>query len=434
MEIAGTFQIDVQLFPGADADEAWRVLDETLAEFLATGPDPDRLERLRTSILLGVMRALESPATKAEWLIKNAVFRDDPMYVRKEIAVLQSATAQSLSELANAWLTRPHYDLTGLPLGPLVSATEGADRSRLPALGAPSELRFPAVEERTLDSGIRVVLARRQALPVTDLAIRFPFGSMDDFAAGNHGVAVMAFEQLTSGAGMHDAAAVATEIERLGTYLNRDVGNTISTISTGGLTAKLPEILDLVAAVLSNPTYPQQQLELARRQDIAAVGQLRATPISLAGALLLEKIYGAGHPYGRRQTEAAAAAITRDAVAAYHRERILGAPFTVFAVGNPSMDELAEMVETAFADWPVPRRLPRYVAVQTSGTPPRCPITHNRDNVQPFSAFFRSRPSISMRRTVVRPELVRETVNNRTRSSCRGNPSNTSGLCVVNNI
>ena len=77
---------------------------------------------------------------------------------------------------------------------------------------------------------------------------------------------------------------------------------------------------------------------------------------------------GAGHPYGRRQTEAAVAAITRDAVAAYHRERILGAPFTVFAVGNPSMDELVKMVETAFADWPL--RAP----MEDAATPWRVPL------------------------------------------------------------
>ena len=82
----------------------------------------------------------------------------------------------------------------------------------------------------------------------------------------------------------------------------------------------------------------------------------------------------------------------------------------------------------------VPPRQRQSVTAQTSGTPPRCPITHNRDNDQPCSALLR-RPSLtSTRRTAVRPELVRETVNNRTRSSSNGNPSSTSGLCVVSSI
>ena len=355
-EIASAFYIAANLLPGADADEARRVLDETLAGFLATGPDPDRLESLYTEGLIGTVRSFEKLSNKAEALLEGAVFHNDPLYFKKELAEAQAATSRGLSELANKWLTRPYYEVTSLPFGRLASATEGADRSSMPALTEPPGLQFPAVEERTLDSGIRLVLVRRQALPITDLKIRFNFGKMDDEAAGNYGVTQTAFKKLTSGAGTRDAEAIEGELERLGSYVNVSVGAVSSTVSTGGLTANLPDTLALVAALLSNPTYPEEQLELTRKQYITAIKASRADPATVSVALLGEKIYGAGHVYGRRLTEADVPAITRDAVAAYHRERVLGAPFTVFAVGNPSMDELAKMVETAFADWP--RRAP----------------------------------------------------------------------------
>ena len=220
-------------------------------------------------------------------------------------------------------------------------------------MAATPGLQFPAVEERTLDSGIRLVLVRRQALPVTDLAIRFNFGSIDDSATGNYGVTCTTFEELTSGAGIRDAVAIEGELERLGSYVDVESGVVSSTVWTGGLTANLPETLALVAELLSNPTYPEEQLELARKRQIAAIKANRKDAETVSEALLMEKIYGAGHVYGRRLTEADIPAITRDAVVAYHPKRVLGAPFTVFAVGNPSVDELAGMVETAFADWPL---------------------------------------------------------------------------------
>ncbi len=355
-EIASLFGIEVKLLPGADADEARRVLDETLAGFLATGPDPNRLESLLTKELIGTVRSFEKPSNKAEALLEGAVYHNDPLRFKKELAESQAATSRGLSELANEWLTRPYYELTGLPFGRLASATEGADRSSMPALAATPGLQFPAVEERTLDSGIRLVMVRRQALPVTDLVIRFNFGSIDDSATGNYGVTNTAFEELTSGAGMRDAAAIEGELERLGSYVDVESGFVSSTVETGGLTANLPETLALVAELLSNPTYPEEQLELARKRQIAAIKANRKDAGTVSGALLMEKIYGAGHVYGRRLTEADIPAITRDAVVAYHRKRVLGAPFTVFAVGNASVDELAGMVETAFADWP--RRAP----------------------------------------------------------------------------
>ena len=77
---------------------------------------------------------------------------------------------------------------------------------------------------------------------------------------------------------------------------------------------------------------------------------------------------------------------------------------------------------------------PRYATAQTSGTPPRCPITHSRDKDQPCSALSNRQSSTTTRSIEVRPETVLETVNNRTRSSCNGRPSRTNGLCVVSRI
>ena len=39
-ELTGVFSIDIQLLPDADVEQARRILDETLAEFLVTGPGP----------------------------------------------------------------------------------------------------------------------------------------------------------------------------------------------------------------------------------------------------------------------------------------------------------------------------------------------------------------------------------------------------------
>ena len=58
-------------------------------------------------------------------------------------------------------------------------------------------------------------------------------------------------------------------------------------------------------------------------------------------------------------------------------------------------------------------------------------IAHNQDKDQPCFAFSNRLLSTPTRRTAVRPESVRDTVNDRTRSSCNGKPSKINGLCVV---
>ena len=352
-ELTGVFSIDVQLLPGADVEEARRILDETLAEFLVTGPDPERLERQRVQSLTGIVRNYETVRSKAEALIAGAVFGGDPGRFREPIAAVQEATAENLSALANEWLTRPYYELTGVPFSARsgAAAGEAADRSRLPDAEAAAALPFPDIEERELDNGIRVVLARREVLPVTDLVFRFEVGSAGETPDGR-GLTDTAFEQLTSGTASRDAQDLSIEMERLGTFLRATGGTLSSSLSAGGLTERLPEIIALAAEVLSDPTYPEDQLALQTGRWVASIRQERTQPNSVARAALEESVFGAEHPYGRRMTEEAVQRIDRGGVVEYHASRIRGQPFTVFAVGDVTMDDLANWLQDAFADWP----------------------------------------------------------------------------------
>ena len=350
-EVSGLFYVSVSLLPSADPDEARRILDDTLAEFLETGPDADRLERLKTQSLTGTIRGLERPASKASTLVSGAVLHDDPVHFKQQLASVQNASAESLDAVAEEWLTRPYYELIGLPFGQYTSADQGTDRSALPGLGEPSNLQFPDIEERVLGSGTRLVLARRENLPITDLTIRFGFGDVDE-PEEQWGVASTAFGQLTSGTESRDAEAISVEIERLGGYVNAGTGSVTSDVSTGGLTENLPELLALVADLLQKPTYPEDRLEILKGQWIAGIKRQMSDPRSVASLALDEQVYGAEHPFGRRTREEHVHAISRDSLLAYHRDMVLGQPFNVFAVGDITMDQLAEMVETAFAEWP----------------------------------------------------------------------------------
>ena len=349
-EIAGLFLVSISLLPDADPEQAQRVFDETLAEFLETGPNADRLERLKTQSLTSTIRGLERPAARASALVSGAVLENNPGHFKTELAEVQKATVESLDAAAERWLTQPYYELVGLPFGDFASAEEGANRAQMPDPGPPSNLTFPEVEERTLENGTRIVLVRRENLPVTDVTLRFDFGDANE-PEEELGIASTAFGQLTSGTETLDAEAVSVEIERLGGYVSAGVGSTTSDVSTGGLTENLPELLALVADLLQHPTFPQDRLDISKGQRIAGIKRSLTDPNSVAGIALEEQLYGADHPFGRRTTEAHVEAITRDALVAFHEETLLGQPFRVLAVGDVTMDDLADMIETTFAGW-----------------------------------------------------------------------------------
>ena len=352
-EIAGVFVVSVQLLPDADIDKARRVLDETMAQFLVSGPDPERLERQQIKSLTSIVRGYESVFAKANALISGAVYANNPERFKEPIAAVQEATSESLSALANEWLTRPYYELNGLPFPVQASddmSSAGADRSILPDVAPPAQLRFPEIEERTLENGIQIVLARREGLPVTDLNFQFKVGSSGE-TLDNQGITRIAFQELTSGTTTRDSAEISAEIERLGSNLSANSGSHSSNVSTGGLTEQLPGIVALVADLLSNPEYPANQLALRTDQWTASIQQSRTSPHDVAHIVLDEQVYGADHPYGRQMTEEAVQRIVRQSAVDFHKASILGQPLTVFASGDVTMDKLAQLLASNFANW-----------------------------------------------------------------------------------
>ena len=142
-------------------------------------------------------------------------------------------------------------------------------------------------------------------------------------------------------------------MERLGTFIRATGGTLSSNLTAGGLTENLPEIIALTADVLSNPTYPEDQLALQTERRVTEIQQRRTQPNAIARAALEERVFGAEHPYGRQITEEQVRGIGRADVADYHAARIKGQPFTVFAVGDVTMDDLAQWLADGFADWTV---------------------------------------------------------------------------------
>ncbi|MCY4042103.1 MAG: pitrilysin family protein [Gammaproteobacteria bacterium] len=350
-ESAGVFSIRLSLLPDADIQKAGHLLDETLEEFLASGPDPDRLERLKMQELISTISLLEGVEYKASTLVSGAVLNDDPLHFKHRLAIRQAASAESVSAFAQKWLRSPYYELVGLPFGHYASAQEGADRSALPALSEPSNLTFPPIKERTTASGRPIVFASWDKVPFTNINLRFNFGILDE-PAEKLGVALKTFEQLDKGTASRDIDAIAMEKERLGGFVFIGAFPRDSTVIVRGLTENMPELLSLVADLLQNPTFPQDHLDISKARDKARIKSDRTNPRLAAWQVLSEQVWGKDHPYGRRMRESHVDALSREALLDYHRNQVLGQPFKIFAVSDASIEAIESMVETAFADWP----------------------------------------------------------------------------------
>ena len=219
-----TVSADVK--PGADPAVVSKRLDEIIAEFLKNGPTADEVNRAATSEVANTIKGLEQVGGfggKAVTLAEGEVYSKDPAKYKKDLEEIAAATPASVTEAARRWMGRPALRLTIEPgprsaedialSGSVVShpryfrspseggapapgmkapvtkhsaaSSKATEEPTAPRIAEPpvlpvKPLQFPPIERTTLSNGIKVVFARRNAVPTVNAAINFDAGNAAD--------------------------------------------------------------------------------------------------------------------------------------------------------------------------------------------------------------------------------------------------------------
>jgi len=117
-EDAGILIVQADVKEGIEPALVAKRLDEEIADFLATGPTADELQRAAASTLGGTISGLESVGGfggKAVTLAEGALYSNDPAYYKTELDRMARATPEQVRAVANKWLSRPAFSLTYTP-------------------------------------------------------------------------------------------------------------------------------------------------------------------------------------------------------------------------------------------------------------------------------------------------------------------------------
>ncbi len=165
-----------------------------------------------------------------------------------------------------------------------------------PPPAAPRPLAIAAPVETRLDNGLRVIVARREGLPLVSAALVVLSGSEVDPPALS-GLASLRAGLLSQGTRRHSAPQIAAAAEALGGSLEGSAGWHQSTVAITVTTPRLDAALALVAEVATEPVFAPDELERLRSQSLDALKVAYASPGVLAGMVADRLTYGAG-PYG----------------------------------------------------------------------------------------------------------------------------------------
>jgi zinc protease len=356
-EIASLFTVEVTAKPGQGLGPIEKAVDEEVAKLLASGPTASELARVQTKRAASFVRGIERIGGfggKSDILAASEVFHGDPEAWKEEIGRLVSAGPDAVRGTASAWLSDGAYVLQVLPFADYEAAATGADRSKMPAVGAPPAAEFPEVERAKLSSGLEIVLAERRGVPVVNLQLLVDAGYAAD-RGGFAGTASLAMDLLDEGTTSRDALRIADEASRLGASLGTGADLDTCYVTLSALRANLDASLALFADIVRNPVFPEAEVERLRKERLAEIRQEKSQPIGMALRVFPVLLYGKDHAYGTPFTgsgyEDGIAKLGRKDFVRFHETWFKPNRATIVVSGDVSMAEIRPKLEAAFAGW-----------------------------------------------------------------------------------
>jgi len=223
-------------------------------------------------------------------------------------------------------------------------------RRQSPAPLKPRPLNIPAARETKLANGLRLAIVRDARLPIVSFRIAFRGGDSND-PAELPGLSDMVAHLLTEGTATRTSLQIAQEVERIGATLSVSSNSDFATVAASTLSIYVDEILELMADVVLQPSFPQNEIELARENTKQMLIQQRAQPNFLASERVAAVMFG-DHPYARiAPTAASLDGMTRDTFVDFHRAAFAPNKAVMLVVGDIDPAEITARIEALFGGW-----------------------------------------------------------------------------------
>jgi zinc protease len=225
------------------------------------------------------------------------------------------------------------------------------DKTRPPHTPPLPSFKLPPVYETKLPNGLQVMLVEDARFPLVTLRLAFQAGSKFD-PPDLPGLSESAGALLKEGTASRTSRQIAEEITSIGGSIEGVSSPDSLTIAGSSLAEHSGRLLDLVADIARNASFPQEEVNLrkANRKQSLLVQRSRAS--FQAEEKLSQLIFGS-HPYARiHPTPESIDRLDRDGLVRFRDTYLTPNNAVLILLGMlPPRAQLLEGIQKRFGDW-----------------------------------------------------------------------------------
>ena len=371
------FAINMTLAQGRSLEEAETALAAEIARLRDTPVSTAELAAVKNGMLGDALLRRETPRGQAFELGGGVALVGDPRFEDRQLEAIRRMTPADVQRVARRWLadsrrvTIRYQDEARRPAGyagdsqgadisamgptvppaqrPPVVAASDAERQAPPAAGAERPRALPAIAERRLANGLRLITARSSDVPLVTLRLIIAGGDAAD-PAGKAGLADIMAATALRGAGGRDSAAIAEAVAALGGTISASADPDAIQFTLTVPAANAEAGGRLLADIARRPEFPDVEVDNVRRQQLDALTVAARQPIQAALRVLPTAAF-ANTPYGATPTAATLGLVRRANLVAAQQSGWTAANATLIVTGGLAADQAAALAERLFGSW-----------------------------------------------------------------------------------
>ncbi len=401
----GFFGIDAEVArPEGSLEQVNKAILEEVSRLREELVSDEELARAKRKVLSGALQSYQTAEGVASQIARSVIGRGDPDYVQHYAEAVQELTKQQLREAAREYL-KPNrvVEVWLLPLeeGQVVdvqrrppAAPLDGDLEQEPfdldntvvltelkrvlaeRAGEAKQIEVEPLERFTLSNGLRVLVQRTTLVPAVSMQMFWKGGLLGD-EPGREGVANAVASMMTRGTESRTAQQITTALEDLGAGLVVNAGNNTTYAQATALSEDWPEVLEIMADVVLNPSFPREEWSRMQPRLLAAIDRLDDR---WSGELSrrFRQVYFGDHPWsqpplGRHEV---VQSLTPADLREYHGRHLGAAETVISVVGDVEPEAIRDALEDAFGGLPdvapvafdpppTPQPTPRFVPFHT---------------------------------------------------------------------
>ncbi len=253
----------------------------------------------------------------------------------------------------------------------------------VPPAGPIRSFDFPPVHAEELDNGLRIRSVQVGRLPLVTamLVLDAGEGLLDDSRAG---LAVLTGDCLEGGTAKRTGVELAEALETIGAELSIGTGWDSTTVSMSCMADRFDDAMCLLAEVVLQPTFPDDEVERIRGQRLAAIRQREMDPAAIATTASRRLTYAKGVPYGRPLAGMVESVdpFSPDSAAGFVTARYRPKGSGLVVVGDVDAGQVRSLVETHFCEWAGGTELRREIGTEPRTRERGIVVVHRPDAVQ----------------------------------------------------